>query len=184
MKKDTPDTIAVTPTPPEAQVTDTKDSSGRRQVTEYSDAIQATGPRVVTVTDVTNVNPGPIPDGLREGDTAAPDAVMSFAALGSRLMQLEHQRDAAMAEVERLTGLLQGANGAIVSYQADIAKYESMSAQIAAAEADGNAVIYVAPDCVPWLKATVHEAKHGYTTQQQYAAAVSIEAQCDAITGA
>jgi len=156
MPKDkTPDTIPVTPTPPEAQVT-----------------------------DATNGNPGPIPDGLHEGDTAAPDAVMSFAALGARLIELQRALEESRAEVDRLAGLLHGANGAIVSYQADIETFKSRAAQIEAAEADGNAVIYVAPDCLPWLKATVHEAKHGYTTQQQYAAAQSIEAQCDAITEA
>jgi len=148
-------TIAVTPTPPEAQVT-----------------------------DATNVNPGPIPDALREGETAAPDAVMSFAALGARIVQMEANIGEIKAEKEAYWEHLQIANAQLKTANETIALTGERMAQITAAEADGNAVIYIAPDCVPWLKATVHEAKHGYTTPQQYAAAQSIEAQCDAITGA
>jgi len=164
-------TITVTPTPPEAQVRDAND-------------LDAIGK---SLADATNVNPGPIPDALREGegDTAAPDNESVVVAIARLITpDVTAEMDRLTRENEQLSNRVDNQHELIEILKEERESTKERMAQIAAAEADGNAVIYIAPDCVPWLKATVHEAKHGYTTTQQYAAAVSIEAQCDAIAGA
>lgn len=158
MKKDT-ETITVRPTPHEALVTDAA---------------------TVNTGSLPNVNS--LPDVLRPDPPENESVVIAIARLITPDVTAEMDR--LTRENAQLNERVDNQSELIELLKDEREVNSKHVAAIAAAEADGSSVLYVSPNVISWLKATVSEAKFGHVTPQLFAAAQSIEAQCDAITNA